>query len=724
MKKILWICSTIIIILMGFVTYEYTAHEDTVFWENWGSSSICKKIYINNSDIQNKNVENIKKHIIEVSNKHSVCVIKTGYISQNNKLILRKGIHIPADSSISLSVMMKSHKYFDMKNLKDEMVLSTVSNENSVFDAFDDNNVEFMNLKTAWNKYDIDGDYIISSNSDTNLSKFINELSKKTKIPYDNLTVQKNFHAVKMSTASVAYMICIPLILLLYAAINVFYTISQNKKIAILLLNGLSAKNIWWDLTSPQLFITTLLGLIYNTFLIYKYKPVSSIFVVRLFGELIILLGIQLLVSLLTFIYIKNQKLNNLIKGKRNIKFLRATSKILQLSFLSFGMIVIIFLSGIITDLCAENKLIKSWDKYSNYAILSAISIGNDIESISGKSNKLTDDFSKLYDYVNDKGAYYFSYNKISTDSYKDTEGVSDFVKKNPYEINLLEINKNYFDTLKLKDIKGNNIVINNNDSNTIILIPKDKENESEKINKLIEAYCISNNNNLKDFGYPVNNNSNIKLYYYENINLFNLAPTSNDDAKEIVNPVITIYTKNNMNSLDKSGFQHCGLDNPVKLPLKLLNGANKQALDNIIKKCDLNDNNLRFKSIGDYFANQKAYTKHTMYIGIGICSILFIICSFISWQELAISFEMRKKELAVKKLCGYSLLSKHKKRILLDCIFLILSTFAGVIISHNNLNIYSLVLVLIYISLYVLVEYIIININENKTLNNIIKGA
>ncbi|WP_128609889.1 hypothetical protein [Clostridium haemolyticum] len=60
----------------------------------------------------------------------------------------------------------------------------------------------------------------------------------------------------------------------------------------------------------------------------------------------------------------------------------------------------------------------------------------------------------------------------------------------------------------------------------------------------------------------------------------------------------------------------------------------------------------------------------------------------------------------------------------LLDCIFLILSTFAGVIISHNNLNIYSLVLVLIYISLYVLVEYIIININENKTLNNIIKGA
>src|SRR3712207_9123991 len=74
-------------------------------------------------------------------------VIKTGYISQNNKLILRKGIHIPADSSISLSVMMKSHKYFDMKNLKDEMVLSTVSNENSVFDAFDDNNVEFMNLK-------------------------------------------------------------------------------------------------------------------------------------------------------------------------------------------------------------------------------------------------------------------------------------------------------------------------------------------------------------------------------------------------------------------------------------------------------------------------------------------------------------------------------------------------------------------------------------------------
>ncbi|WP_242947236.1 hypothetical protein [Clostridium haemolyticum] len=122
--------------------------------------------------------------------------------------------------------------------------------------------------------------------------------------------------------------------------------------------------------------------------------------------------------------------MNNLIKGKRNIKFLRATSKILQLSFLSFGMIVIIFLSGIITDLCAENKLIKSWDKYSNYAILSGISIGNDIESISGKSNKLTDDFSKLYDYVNDKGAYYFSYNKISTDSYKDTEGVSDFVKK------------------------------------------------------------------------------------------------------------------------------------------------------------------------------------------------------------------------------------------------------------------------------------------------------
>ncbi|WP_231156664.1 hypothetical protein [Clostridium botulinum] len=328
MKKILWICSTIIIILMVFLTHEYTAHEDTVYWENWGSSSICQKIYINSSDIQNKNVESIKKNIIEVSNKHSVSFIKTGYISENGKLILRKGIHIPTDSSVTLSIMMKNHKNFNMKNLKDEMVLSTISNENSIFDAFNDNNVEFMSLKTAWNKSHIDGDYIISSNSHTNLSKFINELSKKTKIPYDNLTVQKNFHAVKMSTASVAYMICIPLILLLYAAINVFYTIIQNKKIG-----GLSAKNIWWDLTSPQLFITTLVGIIYNTFLIYKYRSVESIFVVRLFGELIILLAIQLLVSLLTFRYIKNQKLNNLIKGKRNIKFLRAISFISKLCF-------------------------------------------------------------------------------------------------------------------------------------------------------------------------------------------------------------------------------------------------------------------------------------------------------------------------------------------------------------------------------------------------------
>lgn len=726
MKKILWICSTIIIILMGFVTYEYTAHEDTVFWENWGNISISQKMYINNSDINNKNTENIKKNILEISDKYSVCVVKSGYTSKNNKLTLRKGIHIPKNSPISLSVMMKNHKNFNMNNLKDGMILSTISPENSVFDPFGDNIVEFMNLKTLWTKYDydIDGDYIISSNSHTNLSKFLNELSKKTKIPYDNLTTQRRFHASQMSTASVACIICIPLIILIYAAINIFYTISQNKKIAIFMLNGLNPKNIWWDLTSPQLFITTLLGIIYNTFLIYKYRPVASIFIVRLFGELIILLAIQLLVSLLTFRYIKNQKLNNLIKGKRNIKFLRATSKILQLSFLCFGMIVIIFLSGIITELCDENKFIKSWDKYSNYAILSGTSIGNDIESISGKSNKLRDDFSKLYDYVDNNGAYYFRYSNMNTNSLKDTKGVSNFVKKNLFSINLLEINKNYFDTLKLKDTKGNNIVINNNDSDTIILIPKDKENESEKISKLIEAYCTSRNNNLKDFGYSVNDNTNLKIYHYENITLFNLTPNSKNDTKQIINPIITIYTKNNMSPLDKGGFESCGLGNPVKLPLKLFNEYNKQPLQNMIKKCDLSDNNLHFKSIGDYFANKKAEIRLNISIATVTCIILFALSSFISWQELTISFEMKKKELAIKKLCGYSLFSKHKNRIFLDSIFLILSILAGAILNHNNLDIYTLALVLIYISLYILVEYIIININENRTLNKIIKGA
>lgn len=741
MKKILYICSFILITVSGFMYYYYAAFLDSRSWEYWGYSESSQEFFLT-EDIK-INESAVKEIVLRNADTYGINIVKTNYTSEQNTSILKKGIYINNTGNTDMKLTLKGGGDFWLTNLEEGQILSTKEGQPVVFDQFRDDNVEFMKLTYLWERCGTKGEYVaVPSNADTtessgNIVKFIDSLCSELGVTREQLTTRTSFQAISVNSAIYIFSALFLLVLLFFALANILYTVKSSKMIGIQLLNGYSASCIWWELIKPILYYSVIMLFIIDLVISYLVKPYYIGFILYLLLIQTGVIGLICFCSLFSYGYIKRQRLNELIKGKKRVKNIAVLAKLVQIAFVSCGIIIIMAVANDVNRIFEyRNELIK-WKPYESLKVLEKMSIGDDLASITGQSQNFDKDCAQLYEEVNELGAVYFSKNVLKTVSlktkfnerancYEYEDYVPEYLQKNPISLTVVNVNTNYLKNYPVYDSEGKQIHIDSDTSGNIILVPKETDYDLEAVKELIVASEKNESEFMKKrYGTDYIEKRNLDdiqvIYYTTPLNIFNMSLSENEESDNIiVNPVIKVLTNENISFNKKVNTKIVGLNSPVKLPDSIGEGQ----LNEIFLRDNLDDNKFSYVSIGSYFANKEYVLKQQISLLLMIYIVLFLLSVFITSQEAALSFESRKKMLSVMATFGYSYWDKHRMRIILDVIVIVISVVIGVIVLKPEFHTFNRIVIALFIVLNLMTQMIITKRNEKKVINTVIKGA
>lgn len=723
MKKILFVCTFVLIAVSGFIFYYYSAFLNSRSWESWGESAYAVKFYLTEDMVENN--QKLGDELIQNADEHGVNIIKTSYISKQNESSIKKGIYMCQSADRELLLLLTHGQTFDLRNLEGEQSLSTQAGEYQVFDQFADDYVEFMTLSALWQLYGGKGEYMAIPSSDSQgqntgeVDTFIDELCSNLGISRDQLTTKTSFEAISMNSMVYIFTVLFILVFLFFVFANVLYTVKASKNIGIQLLNGYAASSIWWELIRPILCGSVLMLVEIDLLIGILVRPYYPKFIIALVGIHLGVIAMIVLSSLLSYAYIKSQRLNELIKGRKRIKGITELSKLVQLAFVSCGIIIIMAIAGSNHELITIGKQLKKWLPYQSFKVLEHMSVGDDLDPMTGETKNLEMDCANLYDVFNENGALYFSTKKLSASSltkYDPETGARQFrdyvpqkLRENLISLELVSANVNYLNTYPLYDEEGNKISIDNESSDTIILLPNNNSYDAELVEDLIVAFNRSENDAIKSkYGEQYAKESTTEstqiIYYDPQVSLFDLNIEENETERNLSNPVIKVLTNQNISFFDKAKTQLLGLKSPIKLPESM----GEEQLEQILLENHLDDNRFRYVSIGTYFANKQYVLQQQISILAVIYLILFLLSIFIASQEAALYFESRKKLLTVKTTFGYSYLERHKWRMMVDVSVILVSVIAGIILIRPELNSMNLIMIVVFIMINVMTQMFI----------------
>ena len=689
MRKIQMFFSCAILILISFLGYLYEVKKDRDNWKSWGESEKSIEFYLYKENIDNFSDKEIIKILDEVAGDTNVSLIKKSYFSENDKISLVKGIK-QKDVALPAVLLKNGEKIykFDFKNKE-------YSTDKNIKDYFNDDTVIFENLDKSIEKYGANGEYIVIANKYSDGELFLDKLSKRMNIDVSKLLTKKHFEKTDYSTQFYVFSILFILFILIYSISNVFYVTKQSKEIAILKLNGSRKIEVFLNIIKEflQVAIITIV-LIIGAIMVFveNASPNYYLFVICSF---LCLLLIQFIFSGGTFIYLSRQNLSLLIKGKKNLRSITVVSKIFQTLFLALAGYSLIFTVSIMSDLFNQKKNIDNWRNYQKYEFIGSSSIGDDIESVKRSNHKLLQDYSKFYDFLEENGAEYFKIQDLTD------------LRGNNTGIKTVDVNTNYLKKYKI------NLGDDFNESSQYLFIPKNMENYKDKIVDIKREYYESLNSHLSRIGEKIVSSKMVVKIYEENISIPNLISGGN-----VENVVISVKNKKNISAIEKGELSQSSLTSAVKFE-----NISKEKIQNYLDNSGLKDNKVKIVSVEQWFINEKANLLTSLYIAISFAVIIIISTMFISLQEALISFENRKKDLAIKKLNGYDLIARHGTRLLINIGIFLFSIALSTITLLKQINFYTILFLTILFLVYLTAECSMIVKDEKSIVNLVVKG-
>lgn len=688
MKRIQIIFSCTILVLITFLGYLYEVRSDTIKWKMWANDFNSTSFYLYRENIKNFSDKDISDILYKVADEYKVSVIKDSYSSNNDKVTIIKGI---IQNTELPQLKLKNNSKINNFDFSKEQY----STKTNVKDYFNDDIVNFEILSSVIHSYGGNGEYLVISENYSNREAFLNKLSKELDMDLSALTTKKRFEQTGYSTQFYVLAILFGIFILIYSITNVFVMTKQSKEISVLKLNGYNTFNIFFQLMKSSVLSIILTSILITIIASIFIKEISPNYYILIIFIMLLVISINVIFSGITYIYLVKQSLSSLIKGKKNLRVITIVSKVFQTLFIILASYSLVLTMSIVTDLFIQNKYIDNWKNYNNYNFVGSTYIGNDIQSIRGNNNKLSKDFVKFYNFLEENGAEYFKVDDLISSDGKSI-GVS-----------AIDVNENY---LKNNNIQFEELFL---DSTQYLLIPKDKEHLIKEIEKVKENYYKSMNEHLQMIDEPKIIENIKTIVYDKNITVPNLM-----DGGVIKNPILNVKTSENISMIDKSNAQISGLKTPIKFK-----NISKEMVTNYLDNSELKDNKIKIVSVEQWFINERTNLLTSLYLACFFAILIIISMLFVSFQEALISFENRKKDLAIKKLNGYDVIARHGTRLLVDLGIFFISISFCIVTLLKQINIYTFILLFVLFFIYLISEYIIILKDEKAILNIVIKG-
>lgn len=714
MKKNLTINNFLYLILL-FISFLFLCNwfdefnRNKLYNSNYGYNNSNSIVISSKVDLSDEKVENI----MALSNEYNVILEKKVISEENNKTT----IHY-----LSFNNLSKVCKLFNINcNDNDTKYISTYSCNNcKVKNDFLNNDYHIFKLFNSYilEQSNYTGEYKVIFNDKKNYDLFIDELAKLLNVEKDSLIANgKTISKSNFEMIFKVYLISFIIVLFSIFISSLFETLKNSNKIGIYKLLGFSScKIIKYNLMQEMkvaLLITSVMFIIFNLFI-----PNNNIgfCILSLMVMLLIVILKMLVIISSTYFMNKNLKLINLIKHE-NI-----TDKIIKFNkffkILTFGIILTIALFlGIQMKLFIERKNeISSFLKYSDYAVFSQFYQGTDHDSLVGGSDELDESELELFKYLYNKNAIYVDFKNYFPKTKDDENYFKTLTPQGNKKYKYGTIDTNYlYDLNLINSSSKNKIVIDNKTSNNVFLIPKSLSDELENFKKFYYEYYDYNKND--------------EFIIYEDTEIPSLSPEiAANNHYLIKSPILKIITPNNVSIRQVSVFG-IGYDTPLKIKIDK-NMSKEDFFESIYDKLvELKlDDNLRYETFFTYdelFNNELNEIVRQLITFSTIMLLIFIIYIYIVIQSIVLYLKDKYKEVAIKKMSGFSNFKIFKSYILGD--FLINSLTMIIIFTIFNssykLNDFLIIFVIINILEFIF-NLLIIKMKLKNFIVTAIKGG
>lgn len=731
MKKAVILSSLLFIILGTLVFYMYSIFQDSQSWKHLPSSPYSFSVYIPVDRIPDESVYELMR---EVAEDYKVSVVKKNYQQVENQSVLIYSA--VSGNNISFLEGYCQANGSTLPSPNGSLYLSTDTPEETdqlatIYDLFADDHIQIWSLEKWMDDVgDMSGEYIMTSNNPIRQNEIIEFLSLATGMSDEELQQQKYF---EISDNSAMLYVFVALFLvngLLFSLFVVFYALNSSKKIGICKLNGWRNVDIFAVLTKDMFFWTAISTLVIDCALMVFIKGLNREFLISLLQVQLFILFIELVLSSGMMLIISRYRIADMIKNRTRLRFVLVLSGGVRVVLLGVTIAALFFIPKELLNISQELETISNWEKYGQYYVLNHTEIGEDIDSIAGGSHALDESYAALYDSLCDRGAIYalgesHLYSVLLNQS-ATTLGIDltqDIYKQ---ELEIVSVNPNYLKVFPIVDESGETILVDEGAEERIILIPASQAGEMESLRDLFRAAYIDDCRSVARFygaEIPDMDMDSIRVdvrVYQSPIKFFSFNTRLGDGDGYMLNePIIEVLTKSNMSFFERSAIIASGADSPLKLSEELALGED---MPQILKDVGLDDNNLRYGKLVNWFYDEISRYKDAIYQLTIVLSLAFLVSIVVGYYLNVIFIESNMQRILVKKLLGHRLKERYRNIFLYLFISYALFTATFSVIVGFTWITGILLLFLLAIDLLILIAFL--RHIEKKNVLSKIKGG
>ena len=381
------------------------------------------------------------------------------------------------------------------------------------------------------------------------------------------------------------YQISVMSVFLLTVILMLYYLLHEHKRISVMKLHGMSCRKIVWSIQASFHVVFLAVYVISSAVLFCLSKDVF-------FCRKLITDGFWLYIGffgILYFIglgYVSGCKIISMLKGKTN-----TTSIVWLNNIVKFVCLILLLYVGqsIFTtsyNIAYNKALLNNWEDVKNYGVFYPLYVGNETTSEERNMTAATIN-GQLYTYLNKNGALYINardYHKEVLELDPEFEGYRS-----------VKVNPNYLDVYPLLDSNGNKIVISEDTTSWILLVPEAFSNQEENI--LLTFNAEREGRRYADeqiYGLETSdtvNNQLIKIIWLKNEqNVFCMNPNIGNMGY-LTDVIIQVVTEGNRYVSDTNCILGNGNDDPLKVKLNKDGSTTFSDIENVVGEMGLKDN-------------------------------------------------------------------------------------------------------------------------------------
>lgn len=670
----LYIIGIIFVLLLSSRLFSIKEDYESVYYNNIENGYNIKILGFDNN--KSNNIDDVLDKLGNFAKKNSINIYRS-ISSENSTTQYNRKIYAAVGN------YDKFKKEFRIKN---DNFLQNKTLLNIDIKNYNDSSVEIKQLSES-GKEGLEGFYYIDTTG-SNIEK-INSYFETIGLVYEpmkKIQLKDALEYIENQFSIKPLLISILLFIFTFIFISLYEIFLRFKEIAITKMLGYTNKQIIGKLIFEKIIFSTIL-LVVNILLAACYNMIfhegARLLEFLIFNLVIVLLYVSLIlviyIFLLLFIYIV--EIPYMIKGKKNIKFIKPFNNI---AIFIFTFVILVFSNGAVI----ENNLLKSLPKEDDYNNIKNY-YSTKFLDYNGKSSFTKETNEKYKNLTNDlyddvllySPSRYFYYYKSAF--------------QNGLALPSIIVNDNYFTKVD-KDIIDTNKLVNEKNIINIVL-PKGYELENLKIDAV-------------EIGFKTELDYKFNYIYYDKNEILIYMNNYKKYSKYKDKPIFITLTKNNLENLRDDviwAYYSRG-----EVLLKSNNGYDG-LLKPIIKN-NLEKNIQNARNVYESYKQSIEELQLEIYIYIATCIVMFVIYINMLIFTTLTYLEENKKVIFIKKILGYKFLDKYGDYILSSTILICLP-----IICYNIFYKTAILTSLGIVIISYLVICIILSLNENKILNN-----